>query len=759
MAQDAQLTEFNIPAGPLNRALAAFGAQSGTQLSYEASIAGGLSSPGLRGALSREAALAQILQGSDLVYSFAGERNVVISKPDSSLDQAGAEGAAPLGTIVLQGEKFARDQFNTFSSVAVVTAGDLDDYARPMLDEALNSSPNVRITERDGATGIVIRGINAEGTTQPNRSDPVISVTVDGAQQNYEATRAGTRGIWDVEQIEVLRGPQSTLQGRNALAGSVVIKTKDPSFTPEASIRAGADTANMRSGAFAVTGPIVEDQLAFRLSGQVMRGKNDITYADPGYASHGEEEFEEFRGKLLFTPSDMPGFTALFSASRTHDKPAHNLVLGPDYFDRRYASTATEFRDTVVERYIADLKYEIGADLTLQSLTTFVDTTVGITTPAAQAGWWRDETRHIQDISQDFTLSFGTGESAFSGVVGVYAGKSKNHSTGQTDYDLFVTGTAIPFQIIERDSTNTSLALYADSRYQFADRWTLLAGARLVHDRVSATYRGDVLPGTFLHATLDEVSSSSSTAFLPRLGLAFELSENQNLALTASKGYRPGFSEIIVGTTTLNEVKPESLWAYEMAYRSKWLDDRLQISGNLFYYDYTDMQVPVAVPGMLGMAYTYNINTGKAHSYGAEIEARWAFDSGLEMFGGLGLIRTRFDEGIFEGSSLIGNEFPEAPAVTASLGGIYRHDSGWFVGGDVAFTEGYYSKGDVRNLPANAVDSYTIVNAQAGYRDERFEFTIYAKNLLDEKYLTSVSGNSASIGDERSFGLQLTRRF
>jgi iron complex outermembrane receptor protein len=761
LAQDAQETEFNIPPGPLSRVLGAFGSQSGTQLSYEASIASGISSPGVRGVLSREAALNRILQGSGLSYSFADARNVVITKPDASLGEVAPDGTIILNPIIIQGEKFARNAFDTFTSIAAVTDEDLNDHARPLLDEALNSSPNIRISENSGNTGIVIRGINAEGTTQPNRSDPVISVTVDGAEQSYEATRNGTRGVWDVEQIEVLRGPQSTLQGRTALAGSVVIKTKDPTFTPEAIIRGGVDTGDVYSGAFAISGPIVEDQLAFRLSGQIIKDSsgNGISYADSSYASKGKEEFEELRGKLLFTPSDLPGFSALLTISRTHDKPAYNLVLGPDYFAREYSGQAEEFRDTTVDRYIADLKYEFRPDLTLQSITSFVDTKVEITTPDGQTGWWRDETRDINDFSQDVTLSFGSMESDLSGVVGFYAGRNNNHTDGSSYYDLFGTGTAIPFQIMNTKTKRTSLAVYADARYRFADRWTLLAGARLLHHKVTVDREGDVLPGTSYAAIMDEVGSLSDTEFLPKLGLAFALAENQNLAFTASKGYRPGFTELIAGTTTITEVKPETLWAYEFAYRSKWLDDRLQIGGNVFYYDYTNMQVPVAVPGFLGLAYTYNINTGEAHSYGAEIEARWSFDFGLEMFGGLGLIRTRFDEGEFEGSSLIGKEFPQAPAVTASLGGIYRHHSGWFVGGDLSFTDGYYSKGDVRNRLAYAVDSYTIVNAQAGYQDEHFEFSVYAKNLLDEKYLTSTSGTSASIGDERTVGLLLTRRF
>lgn len=253
----------------------------------------------------------------------------------------------------------------------------------------------------------------------------------------------------------------------------------------------------------------------------------------------------------------------------------------------------------------------------------------------------------------------------------------------------------------------------------------------------------------------------SNTEFLPKIGLAFELAENQNIAATASKGYRQGFSELIIGTTTIQTVEPETLWAYELAYRSKWLDDRLQINGNVFYYDYANMQVPVPVAGLLGAVYTYSINAEQAHSYGTELEARWNFASGLEVYAGLGLLRTEFDAATYNNSSIAGNEFPDAPSVTASLGANYEHQSGWFVGGDVAFTDGFYSKGDVLNRPAYAVDSFAIANAQAGYRGDRFAFTVYAKNLLDEKYLTAISssGATASVGDARAFGLQFTQRF
>lgn len=138
------------------------------------------------------------------------------------------DAATTLAPIIITGEKFGRDQFTTFTSVEVFTGGELHDLVRPTLNDALNSSPNIRaFMSGRGNSDIVIRGLSSEGVTAPSRSNPVISVVVDGAEQGVEATRRGTRGLWDVEQVEVLRGPQSTLQGRNALAGSVIIKTKD----------------------------------------------------------------------------------------------------------------------------------------------------------------------------------------------------------------------------------------------------------------------------------------------------------------------------------------------------------------------------------------------------------------------------------------------------------------------------------------------------------------------------------------------------
>ena len=113
------------------------------------------------------------------------------------------------------------------------------------------------------------------------------------------------------------------------------------------------------------------------------------------------------------------------------------------------------------------------------------------------------------------------------------------------------------------------------------------------------------------------------------------------------------------------------------------------------------------------------------------------------------------------GINLEGNQFPESPTVTFSLGGIWRHENGFFVGADLSYTDGYYSAGDLANTAGRFVDSFTLVNAELGYESEHFSVTAFAKNIFDEQYLTGIleGGTEAVIGDGRTFGLRLKGQF
>ncbi|NJM36152.1 MAG: TonB-dependent receptor plug domain-containing protein [Rhodomicrobium sp.] len=185
----------------------------------------------------------------------------IATSSDRVLAQEGQADLQDNGTIVLEGiviegEKIPREFVDTFSSVGVVTAEDIETYKVDDLRDSFNLEANVRWNEGDrGNSGIVIRGLNSDGLTGTNNS-PLTSVIIDGATQSKEAAKRGTRGTWDVKQIEIFRGPQSTLQGRNSLAGAIIIETNDPTYNWEVGGQGTLGDYERKDGAFFVSGPI-----------------------------------------------------------------------------------------------------------------------------------------------------------------------------------------------------------------------------------------------------------------------------------------------------------------------------------------------------------------------------------------------------------------------------------------------------------------------------------------------------------------------
>ncbi len=721
---------------------------------------------GIIGALAASLALSTAIPGQALAQDTA------------------AGGVTVLEGIVVTGEKIDRDYLDTFTSVGVATNEDIRNYQLDELSDTFNQMANVRLFTSDrGNSGFQIRGVNADGVAAATNSQPTISVIIDGATQSVEGLKRGSRGSWDVKQVEVLRGPQSNLYGRAALAGAVVVETNDPSFTPEMEAKGVLGDQDLRNGAFMISGPILDNQVAFRIAGEYREQFKDIHFVNPADEELGEDIYGNIRGKLLIQPQAIPGLSALFTVSHTFDKPGANAVTrdltdpNSSFFDRVFDSggpTSAEFREADNNNYVSNISYGLAEGYTLRSVTALVDTDLTIKSAPGSTVFFRDDLRDGQDFTQDLRLEITEqAKTGLSGVIGVSYGDFRN----DIETNLGIPG---PIQVGTIGSETETQAIYADLRYKIFDKWSLIGGLRYQHDVV--TNSGDLgLFESILGFPLPVAYSDEATfdVLLPKYGLAYEIDDTQTIAATATRGYRQGFTELNLdidpdaGTAGFDfrDVDPEYVWTYELAYRKTTADKRLTYGVNLFYNDYKNQQVSVADANSI--IYDNTFNVGESISYGAELEGRYDFGNGLTMFGAVGLLKTEFKDFDIAGACFDGdcdgNEFPESPQLTFSFGGTYKHASGFFGSANVSYTGDYYTKNDVNNLSQFEIDSYFLVNAKVGYEYQGMTISVFADNLLDEQYLTGFSTRGASdatfvpteasIGDGRIVGVELRAKF
>jgi iron complex outermembrane receptor protein len=760
------------------------------------------------GAGQPPAATEESIELPGLIVEAPAKRNVKKAKLRKTAPRQAGQTAVPAGAAleqqVVEGEKVIRTIRDTQTSVAVVTGQDIEERQIRDLDEAVGQAANV-VTTQDPNAGFAVRGLNSEGLTglQHISGVPAIGVVIDGVTQNPDAVRRGARGLWDIEQVEVLRGPQSTLQGRNAIGGTVVVKTNDPTYKLGGVVEGTIGTNDLYGAGFVLNSPIVAGQSAFRISGYKTERDRGIDYADPENKDMGIDAYDTLRGKLLIEPDSLPGFSALFTASRTHDAPGSGIVSGPNFLDRElnYTSSFTDFREGTVENYAADLSYEFSPGLTLRSVTGYAETVSEIYT-AAGAELIRDgDNVSGSDFTQDLRLEIDNQGNGLSGVLGLFYGKFERSAFNDSSLHIpFLEGIplvaallngaslpdiTLPYQDGTAGSDTTTIAAYADLRYRW-DRWVFNAGGRLLRDEIKSSensvgmnafnwlydYFGFPYTGDIYFPT-DTNSKATFNEFLPKAGISYDLTDNQTIGVSYNKGYRTGFQQWVAlppdagGGWRSSTVSPEYLDAYEPSYRSNWLNKTLEFNSNFFYYDYTDQQVVV-----LDDSYRVSevLNAAASHAYGAEFEARWRPIPPLQLFASLGLLQTKFDDfvrGNQPGENFTGNEYPDAPGYTLAAGAMYRSAQGWFVGANVRHTDGYQSTGDVDNSPTQYVDSYTVVDARAGWEWENYTLTVFAKNLFDEKYLTAVERDDSPplypaygmAGDERQIGLTLRAEF
>ncbi|MBK4215966.1 TonB-dependent receptor [Paracoccus caeni] len=759
----------------------------------------------------RRAVIAALMTGSAIcsglvLPQIAQAQQVIDIEPGNA--QLGmvapAEDTVVLQTITLYGDRTTTNIDDSTASVAVVDQKALESPTILTYDDAYRQMANV--SKGDWTeSGFIIRGVNSEGLT-PGLGAPLATFYIDGVQQTVEGTRRGQRGAFDLEQLEVYRGPQSTLTGRAALAGAVYLRTKDPEFSPSgaAQVTYGSDNHKQIGLAY---GDALGDRLAYRVSGEYSRKDSDLNYPSykgyDRYDDYVKDDYWSLRAKLLWLPGEDDNTRVLFSYARSFDAPTQNDIYGPNWsssssgYDARRGdgwgdilpdfylagfpyvplvnpgapglhdfAAFQDVRETRVDNFGVEVEHEINANLTLTAQTGWTHSVTSrnsINHGTPGEFYTVDGEFDQRLLSQEFRLNYEFDNLRW--VGGLYFSKEEHRSyrnamlpnldlsspTGLVIEDLRTKNTA--------DIRNT--ALFAEVEYEFAPSWSIIGGGRL--DRFSQDQHATVDITTPFRPDVPSSSTSSSneysdTVFIPKLGISYDLSEDQSLSLIYQEGYRPGGASIRAKNGSPYSYDAEWTKNLELSWRGRFMDDRLSVAANVFYQKWDGQQVEVwETPG--DSTTSYIANAGESKSYGAELDLAYEVTDRLDVTASVGLLHTEFTDFVLGNNDYTGLAFGNAPKRNLSLGVAWGDDLGWFANGNLRVQSSMLSRLESNN-PLE-LGGFGTVDAAVGYGWENAKLTAYATNLFDREYFTYEYGPGAmaTLGDRREIGLRLDYSF
>lgn len=238
-------------------------------------------------------------------------------------------------TLLVTGEKVKRSIFDTGSSVEVFDSNRISSMPNAtQVPDLLRMTPNV-VDVGIGNDLPTVRGVDGSGPTTGagaflSGTRPRLNLSLDGRSLTYNEQAYGPQSLWDLDRVEVFRGPQSYIQGRNAIAGAIVMASKDPTFEWESAFKGGAGNQHSSQLAAMASGPLVEDQLAFRVSVDRQRRRSDADL--PAYEPVGdprEVEATTARAKLLFNPAGLRDLTTKLTFNHFGSTAPQNESLNP----------------------------------------------------------------------------------------------------------------------------------------------------------------------------------------------------------------------------------------------------------------------------------------------------------------------------------------------------------------------------------------------------------------------------------------------
>ncbi|WP_275630328.1 TonB-dependent receptor [Pseudomonas sp. 273] len=632
-----------------------------------------------------------------------------------------------LPAITVTAEKMERPLEEVPASVAVIDGRDVEQSGITSLEQLEGRIPGLSFQPfgQAGMNSPVMRGLTANfnsfSTSTLLLVDGVPTLTAQGFEN----------GMLDLDRIEVIRGPQSTLYGRNAEAGVIAIHSLPMDATPRASVSAQAGSRDKRVMRFALSQPLVDDLLYASVSGN---WSSQDGFIDNTHTGHEEDDREQnnLNMGLRWTPGASTDVVMRYTRQAYDD--GASLWGSPSAPRAQVASGTPSWNRSEGQTLSFNVQHEFASGLRLHSVTAWNDFKDRIQQdtdfmPADVLHVGRDH--HLRTLSQEFRLEGKLGESSW--LVGVYGDHSDNdlHSTSKTMMGL---------SDIRADQESDTAALFTHWNLPLSAKWSLDTGARVERNEVELHPRG---------ATSQE---KGWTHVSPKLALQYQITANHQWYVSASRGVRTGGFNVLAPAMGYLPYDPEKNWSYETGLKGWLLDKRIRYSLAAYVMDIDDMQV-MQMP-TVGMMYITSAAT--ATSKGVELDMDYLLGDGWQLKSGLAWNRTRFDRFQDGAADYDGKHNPFAPDLTGHIGIRYDAPQGWYAQASVTGSSKVYL--DAANQYER--NGYALVNLVAGYQRGNWEVAAYTDNATDQRYdaVGYQNGFVTVYSPPREAGLRLTWR-
>jgi iron complex outermembrane recepter protein len=676
-------------------------------------------------------------------------------KPELARPLAASASFIELQKVLVTGTKRSQAQQQATQSVTVLTAPDTIGMQSGF--DVFSRMPNV-VQQTDTflptVRGLDGNGVAAGGGGAVTGANPRMSNYVDGVARTYGATPDGQGGFWDMAQVEIYKGAQSTQLGQNSIAGAIVQTTRDPTFKDEMAVQAGAQNQRATYNAAVMLNKAFGDQLAIRFTAEGLNGKTAIDYngmTATGLSAADRDElgrvqYTRYRLKALFAPTEPLSLKLTFEQERRKNAYTPD---GASLSTRRELTSAIYGTLNYDNQIIAlNANYEISSEwlfdavLSQQKATTqFGPPTVGSPDQAAFLNF----SFSSNETALEPKVVYKAREARTSAVVGAFFKTRKRDDFGRPG-SLFE---------LNADDSAESASVYADATWQLSKAWDLLAAARLQNDRQARNFSA-------FNGALAFGFDERNRVFLPKLGATFHASPDASLSVLAYKGYNGGGGGVSFITFTPYRYLKESAQTVELVARTQWLDRKLTANANVFFTRLKDAQASGIGPA--GPDDAIYVNVANARTRGLEFDLVYQPSRSHKLHFALGLLDTKIvNFGSAANNSNNGNQLAFSPRITANFGGALEVSPQLSVGGDVAFVGKRFS--DYQNTPDDRLASYLVSNLNARYRlgksKGKVTVTGYVNNLFDRFVQTSrtTSSNAIYVNDPRTVGVNLKVEF